>query len=306
VSIDFHPRRSRTCLWVTWWQTTPGRHLGGPAAATKKGREVRNHPVLTTIIAAVAIVGLSKPSIAQEPPGALCNSSPYLFPGQQRESVVNPAALRDGYYKTRVTAGRSYSVMAWGPAPAGGVVDLTLALFSDSACTTPAESSTTLSYEPSTVVPGHSGAQASIVPTFTGPLYIRVTNNNVFRDETVNILLMETTQFSPWWFTGGTNQAFIEVRNNMFVPSVLIQVTLFRSDGSICGSSDNFIPGNGNIAIAVKTIGACATAVSGSAQIAFLGTPGGIAANITTIDVVNGTSFDSPFTPRMTWSTFSR
>jgi hypothetical protein len=27
--------------------------------------------------------------------------------------------------------------------------------------------------------------------------------------------------------------------------------------------------------------------------------PGGVTANITTIDVVYGTSFDSPFTPRM-------
>jgi hypothetical protein len=65
------------------------------------------------------------------------------------------------------------------------------------------------------------------------------------------------------------------------------------------------VAGNGNSALSVGALGTCAGG-SGSAQIAFAGTPGGIVANITTIDAVNGTSFDSPFVARMVWSTFSR
>jgi hypothetical protein len=40
--------------------------------------------------------------------------------------------------------------------------------------------------------------------------------------------------------------------------------------------------------------------------VAFQGQPGGMAANITTLDVPNGTSVDSPFTPRMVWGNTTR
>ena len=113
-------------------------------------------------------------------------------------------------------------------------------------------------------------------------------------------MIVETTLFSPWWFSGGTNQAFVEVKNNMLGPTNAL-VTLYRSDGTVCGTADVPLAGNGNAAIVVGSIGTCAGG-SGSAQIAFAGTPGGLIANITTIDGPNGTSFDSPFAPRMVWA----
>jgi len=67
-----------------------------------------------------------------------------------------------------------------------------------------------------------------------------------------------------------------------------------------------FVAGFGNAAVSVASVGTYASALSGSAQIAFPGSPGGLVANITTLDVVNGTSFDAPFSPRMVWGTFSR
>ena len=165
-------------------------------------------------------------------------------------------------------------------------------------------------HEPSLVVgSGHDGDVDSIIPTEDGTLYISVTNW-VASTYLAHVLAIETTLFSPWWFTGGTNQAFIEVRNNMSAETT-VRVTLYRSDGSVCGATAVSVAGDGNAAISVTSVGDCGaapseSALSGSAQIAFGGTPGGMAANITTIDVVNGTSFDAPFTPRMVWSTFSR
>ena len=41
---------------------------------------------------------------------------------------------------------------------------------------------------------------------------IELTNERAIA-HAVNILMMETTLFSPWWFTGGTNQAFVEIGN---------------------------------------------------------------------------------------------
>ena len=66
------------------------------------------------------------------------------------------------------------------------------------------------------------------------------------------------------------------------------------------------IAADGNAAIAVNSVGTCLAASSGSAQIAFQGMPGGIVANITTISAPDGTSFDSPFVPRMVWSMLNR
>ena len=122
---------------------------------------------------------------------------------------------------------------------------------------------------------------------------------------TVHTLFIETTLFSPWWFVGGTNNAFAEVRNNMN-SSTTAFITFYSSTGAVCGTTSAVIPGNGNTAVNIGAVGTCLGAISGSAQIAFAGTPGGLVANITTIDGVVGTSFDAPFTPRMVWSTFSR
>ena len=193
-------------------------------------------------------------------------------------------------------AGRSYALFAWAPDRQGSAF-LSLDLFTDS-CTTPVEAVTIVPFEPSVSV----GTQASFLSVLSGPLYIRVRNTSPAPNLIVNTLVIETTLFSPWWFTGGTNQAFIEVRSNMGDWFTLAQVTLYRSNGTVCGTTDLGIEPNGNVAIAVNTIGDCAAAVSGSAQIAFDGTPNGVVANITTIDAVNGTSFDSPFTARMVWS----
>jgi hypothetical protein len=118
-------------------------------------------------------------------------------------------------------------------------------------------------------------------------------------------MVFETTIFSPWWFAGGTNQAYGEVRNNSG-DTVAATLTAFRPNGTVCGTTNLTIAGDGNTAVDIGALGTCRASVSGSAQIAFQGAPGGVTANITTIDVTLGTSFDSPFSPRMVWSLLDR
>jgi hypothetical protein len=234
-----------------------------------------------------------------------CANADYIFPGERAQ--YGAAASSSLFFKSRVTAGRSYAVMTWGPfqdAGEGGVA-LSLNLFSDSTCSASPGGADAGDYEPFLFgIPGHSADHDNVIPTADGTVYIQVTNT-VAVGYTVHTLFIETTLFSPWWFAGGTNNAFAEVRNNM-TGSTTAHMTFYSRTGAVCGTINAVIPGNGNTAVNIGAVGTCAAAVSGSAQIAFAGTPGGLVANITTIDGVNGTSFDAPFTPRMVWSTFSR
>jgi hypothetical protein len=160
-------------------------------------------------------------------------------------------------------------------------------------------------YEPLvSLVPGHASDSDSLIPPADGVVYIQVANN-IGAPYAMHVMIIETTIFSPWWFAGGTNQAFVEIRNNMS-DTTDAKLTAYGPTGAVCGTTTLSIPANGNTAVSIGSLGSCASTVSGSAQISFPGTPAGLVANITTIDAVNGTSFDSPFTPRMVWSMFSR
>ena len=253
--------------------------------------------VLSFFVTMVALWGAA-PTVAH----AQCADVDYVVLGERvRYDVTAGNAI---FLKTKVTAGRSYHVMAWGPF-GGGItgaddIDVSVDLFSDATCSTPATVVSTAAFEPVPNVPGHLGAQASIIPATTGPLYVRVRNNGT--DAAVQAMIVETTLFSPWWFTGGTNQAFIELSNNMDTATTAV-VTVRRADGTVCGTSPVALAPGGNAAVSIKVLGCDG---SGSSQISFNGTPGGISANTTTIDGVQGTSFDSPFVPRMTWSLVAR
>jgi hypothetical protein len=256
-------------------------------------------------VSTVALLGLFAPAPAFAA-NTTCPNADFIFPGERAQYFA--AASTSLFFKTKVVAGRSYAVMAWAPfndAGEGGA-SVGIDMFSDSNCTTFAAGVNTTDYEPQLFgIPSHSGDHDNIIPTADGTIYINVTNF-VAVGTTVHVLVMETTLFSPWWFTGGTNQAFVEVRNNMS-QATTATVTLYKNTGVVCGTTQVVLAAHANAAVLVNSVGTCATTPFwGSAQIAFPGTPGGLAANTTTIDVPNGTSFDSPFTPRMVWGTFSR
>lgn len=257
---------------------------------------------LSFFVTLVALWGVAPATAHAQLPG--CSVADYVMLGERvRYDVAANGAV---FLKTRVVAGRSYHVMAWGPFGGGtngeDDIDISIGLFTDATCTTPATVVSTTAFEPAPNVPGHIGAQASLIPAATGPLYIQVHNNNT--EAPLQAMIVETTLFSPWWFTGGTNQAFIEVTNNMDT-ATSAEVTVRKADGTTCGTTTVPLAAGGNAAVSVKALGTCANA-SGSSQISFNGTPGGLTANTTTIDGIQGTSFDSPFVPRMTWSLLPR
>jgi hypothetical protein len=270
---------------------------------------MRANRVVLTLLAMCTTLCVLTPAVAQAQPVNPCTLADFGLPGEA--SQFNPVASGDSVYlKTRLKAGRSYVGLAWAPIGGGPLgedsADLSIDYFTDDTCTTAAATVAVLpaTAEPSLIVAGHAGAQVSIIPTTTGTFYIRI-HNNAPTQTLLKTMIFETTIFSPWWFTGGTNQAYVEVRNNSS-HTVAAQLTAFRPDGTVCGTSNLSIAGDGNAAVDIGALGTCRAAVSGSAQLAFQGMPGGLTANITTIDVTSGTSFDSPFTPRMVWSMLNR
>ena len=259
---------------------------------------------LDTLIATCATMCILMPSVAHAA-NTTCANADFLFLNERASQIIG--ASGNLYFKTNVTAGRSYAVMAWGPTQdtGEGGVSLGVDLFNDATCTTSIPGIDPSDYEPYLFgIVGHSADHDNVIPTSSGPMYIRV-NNSIAAPYTVHIVAVETTLFSPWWFTGGTNQAYVEIRNNMSAATTVF-LTAYKADGSVCGTVSPVVNGNGNAAILINSLGPCADALAGSAQIAFPGTPGGVVANITTINVPQGTSFDSPFSPRMVWGGFSR
>jgi hypothetical protein len=264
---------------------------------------MKGRRVLVTFIAACATVCMMTPSVAQAA-NTTCANADFLYPNERAQYFVGGSTSI--FFKFRVNAGRSYAVMSWAPfTDAGeGGVSLDTALYTDSACTTGAGGQSTTDREPLMSVNDHSGDVDSIIAPADGTIFVDL-HNFIASGQTVHILVVETTLFSPWWFTGGTNQAYVELRNNMS-SSTTGTLTFYAANGSVCGTSAVSVNGNGNAAVQINAVGTCASSVSGSAQLAFQGTSGGMTANITTLDVPNGTSFDSPFTPRMVWGTLSR
>ena len=193
------------------------------------------HRLGAMCIAACSALCALQPRLAHAQPPAPCSLAKFAFLGERvQHEVASGGSL---YYRTNVRAGRSYAVFVWAPEQSA---DLNLDLFSDRTCTTPTVETTLLEFEPSVSSASlfRVGAQASIVSAVSGELFIRVRHTSPLAPILVNTLVIESTLFSPWWFTGGTNQAFIEIRNNMANPSSRAQVTLYRSNGTVCGTTE--------------------------------------------------------------------
>jgi hypothetical protein len=232
------------------------------------------------------------------PDGSGCTNATFLFPGVGNAQTIDFGASGD--YKASVVAGRSYVVYSWAPfqdAGEGGA-ELDHAFYSDATCATLAQSVSAAPKEPAVEVDGHIGDNDTIIPSFTGTLYIKVANNSAA--SVVHTAILETTIFSPWWYVGGNSNAFAEIKNTTNA-TVAFTLTVHGSDGIPCATTSGSLPANGNTAINLRALGSCQTAGSGSAQLAYQGAPGALVANLTTLDGLAGLSFDAPFTPQMPW-----
>ena len=128
------------------------------------------------------------------------------LPGGAAQDFTN--ALTSLYFKTRVTAGRSYAVIAWAPfqSVGEGGASLTVDIYDSNTCTTAPQGVNLDDNEPFVFgIEGHTSDHDNIIPATNGIVYIKV-SNAVAAGYSVHVLVIETTLFSPWWFVGGTTR----------------------------------------------------------------------------------------------------
>jgi hypothetical protein len=235
---------------------------------------------------------------------------PSTSSAQATLATANPGVLGQGhnvgiaasgayYLRYHLTANRSYFAVCWQPNSTDQLTDCGIDIRNGS------DVSVGLS---NNIEPFDGGFTAfggdgdSYLPTVSGDYYVRSDNFNAGAAQTVNIIVVETTLFSPWWFnaSGAGYAAFTEIRNNT-AESITVTIRAYNAAGAVVGTSSPTIAANGNTLVALASLTGDG---SGSVSITFAGPPASISANTTVLGTMTGLSFDAPFTPRMTWSNF--
>jgi hypothetical protein len=121
---------------------------------------------------------------------------------------------------------------------------------------------------------------------------------------TLHVKTINTTLFSPWFFSGGGYEAFILMKNTTN-SGITATVTLFTTGGAVQGPPQTaVVPANGSFNLQVSAApptGFGLASATGSVQIAHNGAPGALVANVTSLNFTAGVSFDTTAGPRPDW-----
>ncbi|MPZ17663.1 MAG: hypothetical protein GEV06_07110 [Luteitalea sp.] len=252
---------------------------------------------LTTLVVATAM--LCTGSTVAWADNTTSDNADFLFMGQVRSTTLSPE-IKKRWFKARFVEGRSYYLYAWAPYtdPSESSVNLQGSGFADDGFSL---GPNTLLSEPHLFLHGHRGAQKVYLPGGSGTVRLSVdwfqqTPTATF---TVHVLLVETTLFSPWWYTSVDDgyEGFVEIKNNTDIQR-RVYLTAYSGDGTVVGQTSTVILANGNTVVGLKAHFTLTGDQSGSVQLAHDGAQGAISANITTLSATTGLSFDSPFTTR--------
>jgi hypothetical protein len=225
--------------------------------------------------------------------------------GQLRSEALSEVGVAGdvGYYRYTLTANRSYYAVCWHPFVEGnsGTAQPCFLQWHDA-------NDVDLPHTGFFIEPFSIGFYAqgkSFSPTVNGEYYVRIRNGNAAVTPT-DLVVIETTLFSPWYFLAPASgyETYIEVRNNTR-ETFDVTIRAYAPSGILVRTLVVSIPGNGNTAIRVNADMGVPNG-SGSLSISYDAPPGAISANGTTLSAMTGLSFDAPFTPRMSWGTFSR
>jgi hypothetical protein len=233
------------------------------------------------------------------PPSFVATAARTLAPDSISQSQLS-ALVPEIWYRARLFANRSYQISVWPVDHEQGVdaPDLAVTLFSDDAGTTPAAgvSGGSGSLEATANSGGDNKPFTAIVqPPATGVYKIRVQRlSGGSVSHSVNLMLRETTLFSPWTSRAAGFEGFVELHNNT---NAAISVTLraFDSTGALQGVGVTLtLQPNATDFKTASQIGVAVNVFAG-VVLTHDGAFGAVSANITTLNGANGLSFDSPF-----------
>jgi hypothetical protein len=222
--------------------------------------------------------------------------------GEKRSQMLDPGAV--GYYGYYLYPDRSYVALCW-PASyesSATISDSCSLDFRNIGDVVLAAGFGNISFEPFP----KGGKIATLTPTGDSLFFVRVVNTTAVpaQTATINLIVMETTLASPWYFVNPAAgyESYVEIRNQS-VGATMVTIRAYNSTGTLVGSMTVQLAGNGNTFFRVG-VDLHAPAGSGSVTITHLGMPGTVVANTTTLSGMTGLSFDSPFTPRIDGSVF--
>jgi hypothetical protein len=116
----------------------------------------------------------------------------------------------------------------------------------------------------------------SFYSTTTGCFcYVRILNNTG-ATHTINLMVVETTLASPWYFVSPASgyDTYVEIRNHS-TSTLDVRVRAYANTGGLAaGSTTVSVPANGNTYVAVSSLGIANG--SGSLTITYNGMPGAI------------------------------
>jgi hypothetical protein len=234
--------------------------------------------------------------------------SPAIAQGQTTLATAYPGVLGQGqsnsiaaasqlYVRYTLAANRSYYAVCWSPFGTDQAADCNVDWRNASDVSVGVTSEIEPFNSPFTTFGGDGD---SMLPTTGGSYYVRTSNFSA-GTATINVMVVENTLFSPWWYVLAASgyDSWVQIRNNT-TQTITVTLRAYSNTGALLGSTSTAISANGVALVQMSTIASGA----GSASLTFAGPPGSIAANTTTLSGSTGLSFDAPFAPRMGWATF--
>jgi len=145
-------------------------------------------------------------------------------------------------------------------------------------------------------------ARACFVADGSQVNYAKVTPTAGNQVGTFRIRVVETTLYSPWFFSGNGYDSFILLRNTT-AQAINATVVLVGPTGNpVGGAQTSSLPPNGSYNLLLSGPPpngfGLEGVVNGGVYISHTGAPGAIIGNVTSLNFNNGVSFDTPAAPR--------
>ena len=232
-------------------------------------------------------------------------ASTLTISGQGQYHTTDTTTNLNTFYMWRVVAGRSYCVETQNAEFEASNVGTQLAVFRGD--TTTSLGTNTYADGLTGEFPNFSNSRVCYIAPASERNYVQVTRDALSTTNTsavYRIRVVESSLYSPWFFSGSGFEAFILIKNNTGTARSLT-VTLFSPAGAILGTQTGTLPANGSLNFQVSAAppsGFGIAAANGGVRITGDMPLGSITANVTSLSFGQGVSFDTPAAPRPDWA----
>jgi hypothetical protein len=227
-----------------------------------------------------------------------------LAMGHTARSHIGPGAT-EFWFKVTTIGGRSYCAETAHQDGVSGdtdaVADTFLEVFASDGTTLLASNDDT-GEEPA----NFNFSRACWIPTAVNlnAVKLRPFSSTLPTARSVQLRVVETTLFCPWFFIAGDYNAFSLIRNTSSTPltgPTSAVVTWRGLSGAVAGTTTVSIPANGGVILNARDFVNPALFSNGTIEIACRGSLDQLQGSTTTLSGTTGLGFDAQFTQRRPW-----